>query len=348
MAPRAPRSRASRWGEPVALGFTILAITYVSLVVGELTPKSLALRNPERLACHVARPIQRLVRIAAWPSRALTGSTHALLALLGQGDAPTAPLVSEEEVKFLIRQGAAHGVFERAETELVHRVFQFTDTTVRAIMVPRPRILALDIEMPPDQVLARVVEYGRTRIPVFRESVDSIVGMVVIKDLLRCAAQGSPIVLDRMLHPVLLVPETTRVSEVLREFQRERRNLAIVVDEYGHVTGLVTTEDLLEEIVGEIRDEREAPELEGVSRLPDGSYLVDGLVTVRDLRERVGIPMEESPEYQTVAGFMLQRLQTLPRPGMSVSAFGYEWTVVDLEGPRIAKVKARRLESRPA
>ena len=330
-----------RWGEPVVLGLTILVITYVSLVIGELTPKSLALRDPERLACRVARPIQGLVRIAAWPSLVLTRSTRAILALLGKREAPTAPLVSEEEVKYLIRQGAAHGVFERGETELVHRVFQFTDTTVRAIMVPRPRILALDVATPPDQVLARAVEYSRTRIPVYRDSLDSILGMVIIKDLLRSAAQGGPIALERMLHPVLFVPETAPVSQVLREFQRQRRNLAVVVDEYGHVAGLATTEDLLEEIVGEIREEREAPDVQGVSRLPDGAYLVDGLVTVRDLRERVGIPIEESPEYQTIAGFILDRLQALPRAGVSVSAFGYEWTVVDLDGPRIAKVKAR-------
>ena len=138
------------------------------------------------------------------------------------------------------------------------------------------------------------------------------------------------------------------MSEVLREFQRQRRNLAIVVDEYGHVTGLVTTEDLLEEIVGEIRDEREAPELEGVSRLPDGSYLVDGLVTVRDLRERVGSRWRSRPSTRRSRASSCNGSRRSPGPACRCRRCGYEWTVVDLEGPRIAKVKARRQESRPA
>jgi putative hemolysin len=148
--------------EPIAdgirkLGLVILAITYISLVLGELVPKSLALRDPERAACLVARPIQGLIKAAAWPSRLLTLSTRAVLTLLGQRDVPAAPLVSEDEVKFLVREGVLHGVFERQEGELVHRVFQATDTPVRAVMVPRPKILALDLDTAPGEVLARAV-----------------------------------------------------------------------------------------------------------------------------------------------------------------------------------------------
>jgi putative hemolysin len=139
---------ARQWAEPVALAVVILTITYVSLVLGELVPKSLALRDPERVACRVARPIQAVVRAAAWPGRGLTRSTRAVLTLLGQREAPAAPLISEEEVKYLVREGVSHGVFERQESELVHRVFQFMDTPVRAVMVPRPKILALDLDTP--------------------------------------------------------------------------------------------------------------------------------------------------------------------------------------------------------
>jgi putative hemolysin len=337
---RLPVSGAPVWGEPLALGLVILAITYVSLVLGELVPKALALRDPEREACRVARPIAALIRAAAWPSRILTRSTRAVLAVIGQRDAPTAPLVSEKEIRYLVREGATQGVLEQRESELVHRVFEFTDTLVRTVMVPRPKILALDVATPPEEVLAKAVAHGRTRYPVVRGSVDDPLGVVVIKDLLRCAAEGRPPVLETLLHPTLFIPENARVSEVLRQFQRQHRNLALVVDEYGRTVGLVTVEDCLEEIVGEIREEREVGGPPLMSRLPDGAYVIDGAATIRDLREQAGLPLEESPEYQTLAGFVLHTLHAVPQPGATVTAHGYVWTVVDMDGPRIAKVKA--------
>ncbi len=344
---RLPVPSAAAWGEPLALGLVILAITYVSLVLGELVPKALALRDPERTACRVARPITALIRAAAWPSRILTRSTRAVLTAIGERDAPAAPLVSEDEIRYLVREGATQGVLEPRESELVHRVFEFTDTLVRAVMVPRPKILALDLATPPDEVLKKAVAFGRTRYPVIRGSVDDTVGVVVIKDLLRCAAESRPPVLDTLHHPALFVPESARVSELLREFQRQHRNLALVVDEYGRTTGLVTVEDCLEEIVGEIREEREPRGVPLLSRLPDGAYVIDGTATIRDLREQAGVPLDESPEYQTVAGFLLHTLHTVPQPGAAVTAHGFVWTVVDMDGPRIAKVKAEPIRSAP-
>jgi putative hemolysin len=337
-----PVPGARHWAEPVALGMVILTITYVSLVLGELVPKALALRNPERVACRIAGPIRTLVRIAALPGRALTGSTRAVLKLIGQGEAPAAPLVSEDEVKYLVREGVSHGVFERQESELVNRVFQFTDTSVRAVMVPRPRILALDLDTPPSQVLAQAVAYARTRFPVVRGSLDDTVGVVVIKDLLRCAAEGKPPRLAELLHPPLFVPESARTSDVLRLFQQQHKNLAIVVDEYGRAVGLVTSEDLLEEIVGELHEEREPRGLPYLSRLPGGAYLIDGTASIHDLRLQAGLPLPESPEYQTIAGFLLHTLDTVPQPDASVTAHGYVWTVVDMDGARIATIRAER------
>ncbi|MGH7317127.1 MAG: hemolysin family protein, partial [Candidatus Rokuibacteriota bacterium] len=270
----------------------------------------------------------------------LTWSTRLVLTLIGQRDAPPAPLVSEEEVKYLIREGASQGVFEAHESDLVHRVFRFTDTEVRSIMVPRPNIRGLDITIPPEQVLKRAADLGHTRLPVYRGTLEDTVGVVVIKDILRCAAEGTTPVIEGLLHPPLFVPEATRVSDVLRQFQRRRLHLALVVDEYGQVVGLVTTEDLLEEIVGEIRDERESPRLESATRLPDGSYIIDGAATIRDLREQAGLPLEDSPDYQTIAGFILRRLGSVPQPGATLDAAGHRFTVVDMEGPRIMKVKA--------
>ena len=230
---------APRWSGPVALGLVVVVITFASLVLGELTPKALALRNPERWAARVARSIAALVQLLAVPGRILTWSTRMALTLIGQRDAPSAPPVSEEEVKYLVREGASHGVFERQESDLVHRVFQFTDTAVRHVMVPRPNVRALDIATPPEQVLQRAAELGHTRLPVCRGNLEETLGVVVIKDLLSCAAAGSSPALERLLHPPLFVPEVTPVSDVLRMFQRSRLHLALVVDEYGTVVGLV-------------------------------------------------------------------------------------------------------------
>jgi putative hemolysin len=340
-----PLPGATGWAGTAALGMVILAITYLSLVLGELAPKSLALRDPERAAAFLAPAMRWLVRAVSGPARVLTWSARLVLAALGQRDAPAAPLVSEEEVKFLIREGAAQGIFEHRESEMIQRVLRFTDTSVRSIMVPRPNILGLDIATPPDEVLARAAAFGRSRLPVFRGAVDDTVGVVLIKDLLRCAAERTPPVLSALLHAPLYVPETARVSDLFGSFQREGLNMALVVDEYGRVIGLVTMQDVLEEIVGKIREEREHLGMDSVRRLPDGSYLIDGTATVRDLRERVDLPVEESPDYQTIAGFLLHKLQTIPVPGMSVAAAGYTWTVVDMDGPRIVKVKAQAREA---
>ena len=330
---------ARGWSGPVALALVVLLITFASLVLGELTPKALALRNPERSAALVARPIAWLVRAVAVPGRVLTWSTRIVLTLIGMRDVPPAPLVSEEEVKYLVREGASIGVFEPQESDLVHRVFRFTDTAVRHVMVPRPNIRALDLATPAGEVLKQAAGLGHTRLPVYRATLEEAVGVVVIKDLFRCAAAGTAPELERLLHPLIFVPEVTPVSDVLRMFQRRRLHLALVVDEYGTVVGMVTTEDLLEEIVGEIRDERESPRLESVTRLADGSYIIDGTATIRDLREQVGLPLEDSPDYQTIAGFVLHRLGSVPRPGATLHAAGHRFTVLDMEGPRIMKLK---------
>jgi len=328
------------WARTVSLGLVVLVIAFVSLVVGELTPKAVALRDPERGAALVARPVARLMRLLAGPGRVLTWSTRLILVAIGQSRAPAIPMVSVEEVKYLVREGTTQGVFEAGERDLVNRVFQFTDTPVRLVMVPRPNILGLEQDTPPAEVLERAARLGHARLPVYRGSIEDTVGVVVIKDLFRCAALQQPVNLDRLMHPPLFVPETAPVSAVLRQFQSSRLHLALVVDEYGQVAGLVTTEDLLEEIVGEIRDEGESSRLSSVARLPGGSYMIDGTATIRDLREQVGLPLPDSPDYQTIAGFLLHRLGTVPRPGTVTTAGGYRFTIVEMDGPRIMKVRA--------
>ncbi len=174
------------------------------------------------------------------------------------GRAEESAFISEEEVKYIVREGAAKGVFHKIEEELVHSVFEFTDTTAREIMVPRMNIVGLDVQTPPSQVLARAAELGHSRLPVYRDSIENPLGVVTIRDLFSVVARGEAPALPNLLHPPHFIPEVARISTVLREFQRTRQYLALVVEEYGAVVGLVTLEDALEEIVGEIREEGEA------------------------------------------------------------------------------------------
>jgi len=331
-----------RWAQPVALGLVIVAITYFSLVVGELAPKAVALRNPERIAAFVAPTLAIISRRSSGLVRVLTVSTNGLLRVLGLGRTETSPFVSEEEVRYLVREGAAKGIFEKVEEELVHNVFEFADTTVRQIMTPRQDIKGVDIATPPDQVLARTAEVGHSRMPVYRGSPTEIVGIITLKDVLRTVARGEPPTLAALLRPPLFVPEMARISALLRQLQRTRQGLAMVVDEYGSLAGLVTVEDVVEEIVGDIHDEGEAVRAP-VTALPDGTYLVDGEARADEVERMLGISLPESREYATIAGFILATLGSVPAPGTSFVSAGHRWTVVEMDGPRI-----RRLSVQPA
>jgi putative hemolysin len=201
----------------IALGMVILLITYASLVVGELTPKAIALRNPERLACLLAPLIATISRISAPIVRVLSASTNLLLRMLGMGTPRESPFVSEEDVRYLVREGARKGIFEKVEEELVHNVFEFADTTVREIMTPRPQIKGLDLGTPPEAVLTKAVEVGHSRIPVYQGSVEAFVGIVTLRDLLSAVARGETPRLPALLRPPVFVPETVRISHLLRQ-----------------------------------------------------------------------------------------------------------------------------------
>jgi putative hemolysin len=332
---------AGAWARTLALGLVILVITYVSLVIGELVPKAIALRNPERAAALAAGPVASLGRAAGGAVSALAASTRAVLRLLGLHTPARALPVSEEEVRYLVRQGAAAGVFERVEEELVHKAFEFADTRVSAIMTPRPDVRGLDVDTPPEAVLAAAAEIGHSRIPVYRRSIDDPAGVIVLKDLVRVVARGEPPVLGGLVHPPLYVPETAPVSVLLREFQRSRQGLAIVVDEYGAIVGIATIEDVLEEIVGEIRNERE--EATGVlTRLAEGTYVAEGDAPLREVSAVLSLPPLDAGGYQTVAGLLLHTLGRIPAAGTTVPLGGYRWTVLEMEGPRITRVRIER------
>jgi putative hemolysin len=327
--------------EPIALVVMVVILTYVMLIVGELVPKSLALRHAVPLAMWVAGPIDRLARLTFLPVRFLTASNRLVLRLLGQKAAEERSFISEEEVKHMVQEGRVQGVFDQTEQELIHSVFEFTEASAKEVMIPRPRIQAIDIETPVEQVLAFIIETGKSRYPVYRNTLDEVVGILYDKDLFRLLAEKKPIVLTEILRPAFFSPETTQVSRLLKQMQKRRMPMALVVDEYGGVEGLITIEDLLEEIVGEIRDEADR-EQQPVERLRDGSYLVDASISIRDLAEQHGLHFPESPEYESLAGFILAQLQRIPRGGEIVTHRDWRLTIVDMDGRRIARVKVER------
>jgi len=276
--------------------------------------------------------------------KVLTASSNFLLFFSGSGTRSTEALVSEEEVKYLVREGAQKGVFDDTEREFIHSVFAFADRSVRDVLTPRTDILALEAQTPCTEALHRMIESGFSRMPVYEEDLDHIIGIVHIKELLRAQEQGQTASLRDFLHPAYFVPDSMQISHLLRELQVRRAHMAIVVNEFGTVIGIATIEDILEEIVGEIRDEFDVDEEQPIQELGEGVLLVEGGVTLSDLKEHHEIPFEETPDYRTVAGFLLARLERIPKGGETVVHEGYRLTIVNMDGRRIDKVKIERLE----
>ena len=319
-------------------------IVYFELILGELVPKALALRFTDTIALIAATPLWWMSRLSRWLVAILTRSTRAVLWVLRVRDIGQRTFVSEEEIKYLVTQGRHQGVLDQTEEELIHSVFEFSETPVKKVMVPRPKIFALDANAAPGEVEHLIVEGGYTRIPVYDAHPDNVIGLVYIKDVLRLLERRQPVVLRKILHPVHFVPETKKVGDLLKELQKRRTHMALVIDEHGSLAGLVTLEDLLEEIVGEIQDEYDWEE-RPVETLRDGSLVVDGTLSAADLRANYNVPIPESTEFETVAGFILETLGSVPRGGECVDLGGFRMTVVDVEKNRISKVK---IEKAPA
>jgi putative hemolysin len=333
------------WGEVVALSLIVAVISYLSLVVGELVPKSLALRYPEQIALAVARPLDIFSRLFSWMVKLLTASSNLLLFFSGTGAKSTEALVSEEEVRYLVSEGAEKGVFDDTEKEFIHSVFDFADTSVREVLTPRTEIHALAVDTPADDALREMVESGFSRMPVYEEDLDHILGIVHIKELLRARERGQVESLRNFLHPAYFVPDSMQISHLLRELQVRRSHMAVVINEFGTVIGIATIEDIMEEIVGEIRDEYDIDEEQPVQEIAEGVLLVEGGVALSDLAEEHQVPLEETAAYRTLAGFLLARLERIPRGRETVVHEGYRFTIVEMDGRRIAKVRVEKIDS---
>jgi putative hemolysin len=332
----------SRAAEPLAVGLVVSGITYITLVAGELVPKSVAIRYSEEIAFFTAAPIDALSRLFRPMLRVLAISNNIILGLFKIPAEHEPVLVSEDEVKYLIREGRKSGVFEPSEEDLIHSVFKFTDTVVREVMVPRTDIVAVEAGSGLDAILRKMNEKGFSRLPVYAGAIDNVTGVVYLKDILALHMRDQPFVLDEALRKPYVVPPNKKVSVLLKEMRERRIHLALVGDEYGGIDGLVTMEDLIEEIVGDIRDEQEK-DLREIDEVASNRYIVDGKTDIGKLNKKLGIKLPED-EFETVGGFVLGLFGRLPAEGDQVRYENLMFTVLRLRKNRISRIRILKYE----
>ncbi len=325
------------WAGPLAVGLVVLGITYLSLIVGELVPKRLALAHPERVASIVSRPMNVLASVARPAVALLSLSTEAVLRVLRLG-APSDEAVTEEELRLLIQQGAEAGVIEAAEQEMAFAVLQLGDRTVADIMTPRTEVSWIDATDDIEAILTQVADGPHDRFPVCRRGPDDVLGVVAVKELFAAARRGPVTDIESVMRPALFIPESATMLTALERF-REGGPFGIVIDEYGGMAGVATLTDLLEIIVGQLPESAGEPEDEPIVAGPDGSWLVDGRLSTERLRVLLGwrgLPRDGS--YQTLAGLVMDELGHVPSTGEEFATLGYRFIVVDMDGRRIDRV----------
>ena len=331
------------YGELLGVAIVVVAITYFSLIIGELVPKRFALTHPERIAMLVARPMKVLSGIVSPVVTVLSVSTSAVLTLLRIKHS-TEPPVTEDEIKVLIKEGTAAGVFEAAEQQMVERVFKLADRRVSSLMTPRLDIVWLDIDDSPETIRQKMAENHYSRFPVCRGSLDQILGVVKAKDMVAFCLGNEELKLDSVLKAPLFVPESRSALQVLEVFKSSATHMAMIINEYGSIEGLVTTNDILEAIVGDILPANPQFESYAIQR-EDGSWLFDGALSIDEFKEIIKsakLPGEERMEYQTLAGFILFYLGRVPRATDYFEWNGLRFEIMDMDGNRIDKVLVMR------
>lgn len=329
------------YGKVIGVGVVVLALTYLSLVFGELVPKRIALNRPERIASSMASSMQTLARIAS-PAVWLLGlSTDVVIRFLGFRRS-SEPSVTEEEVKLLIEQGTKIGVFEEAEQDMIEGVLRMAERPVSLIMTPRKQIVAFDIKDSLELVHKKLVESKHSRFPVMENSFEKLLGVVRAKDLLGQCLAGQGLDIKAMLRPPLFVPETISILRLLEVLKQKQTYIALVIDEYGAIQGLVTHNDILEGIVGDIHSAGEPAEPWATQR-EDGSWLLDGMLHIDKLKEIFDfeeLPDEEEGNYQSVGGFVISQLRSIPQVGEYFEWGNVRFEVVDMDGHRVDSVLA--------
>lgn len=331
--------RLAPYAETISFAVVVIIITYLSLVIGELIPKRLALHSPDRVATLVAAPMQKLSTLCAPLVRLLEGSTNGLLRLVGLRESKDAP-VTEEEIKVLVEQGIEAGVFEEAERDLIERTFHLGDLLISELMVPRTEVVWLDVDDPPELIKERIKQHQRSRFPVIQGAPDNILGIVRTKDLLARELDDLPFDLRAALRPPLYLPDAMPAFKAIEAFKKARRHMAMVIDEFGGIEGLVTVNDILDALVGEIPSLDQKFE-QPVVRRDDGTLLADGMISLSELKRLLEVktlPGDQTGAFQTLGGFAMSRLGRVPAVADSFEWGGYRFEVMDMDRNRVDKV----------
>jgi putative hemolysin len=323
----------------LAVLIAYLVLTFLHVVIGELVPKGIALGHSEGTALFVSAPVRGFfiaLRPFIW---VLQRATEVVLRGLGlQPPGAENDVLSEAELRMVVSQSTRHGQIEQQEQEMLYKVFDFADKEASAVMVPRPEVVALSIDLPPEQALEAVMDSPYTRYPVYRESLDDVVGILHVRDLFSALRERGmhEVKIEEIVRPAHIVPETKDLASLLGEFRRTNQHMAIVVDEYGEMEGIVTLEDLLEEIVGEIEDEFDLPD-ESIEQVDDDTIRIDGTFPIDGFNERFRTDLPDE-DYHTVAGFVFGLLGRQPEVGDDISHDGMRFDVLEVDGSRIDKI----------
>ncbi len=331
------------WSQWLALLTVVIVVTYLVIVFGLLIPRSIALKYPEPVALTVALPIRWFSRIFYFLGKVFTGSSNLFLKAFKEQTSFVESRISEDGFKLMLEEGTKAGVIDKTEQELIKRIFKFTDTTAKEVMVPRPDIVAVDIKTGQEKLIKRVIEEGFSRLPVYKETIDNILGVLYTKDLIALLEHRNVVILQDILRPAYFVPESIKISQLMRGLQQRRVHLAVVIDEFGGTEGIVTMEDLLEEIVGEIHDEYDEERKE-YERASDGSLVVNARMSVRDFNSKFGTHIPEDEDYETISGFLHKLTGRIPELHEEIRHKNIVLSVVKKSKRRIREVRVRTVE----
>ncbi|MFI5252436.1 MAG: hemolysin family protein [Bacteroidota bacterium] len=325
-----------------AIGFGIL--TFLHIILGELTPKAIAIKYPEGTSLFVSLPLQLFYRIFRPIIWVIDTSSDILLKKLGIPLSKTNErLHTSEELEIIVNEGAKSGALDKTEQELITSIFEFSNTTAREIMIPRPDMVALNINTPRENLVRVLTEQGYSRMPVYKDSLDNIIGIIYTKDLITLLEHRDVIILQDVIRQAYFVPETVKISQLMRDLQQKKLHMAIVVDEFGGTQGLVTMEDILEEIVGEIHDEYDEI-LKEVEQSADGSSLVDAKIDIKNFNEKFNADIpDDDPEYETLNGFLIKLIGKIPEIKEEINYGNWQFTVMKKTLRRVGQVKVKKV-----
>lgn len=325
----------------IVISFTFITIMHI--VFGELAPKSIAIQRAEDVTLAVAYPLRVFYIIFKPFISSLNSFATLILKISGFANVGEKELHSAEELELLIDQGKVSGALNPSEHQLIKNVFGFIDVTVRQIMTPRTSINAIDIDLPLEYVLNKIVNEGYSRLPVYKDNIDNIIGILYTKDLLKMMNKGDAIQLQSAMRQPYFVPETKKINELLKNLQAKHLHMAIIIDEFGGVSGIATIEDIIEELVGEIQDEHddEAPVVEQVSA---NEFIVNALANIQDVNELLPVALPEGPEYDTLAGLLIKLFSRIPDLSEKLTFEGYQFTILKKNKQSILLVKVHKLE----